>query len=41
VRLRKYFEKDPAQPRHFLSVRGAGYRFVPRPDGDDSPAADA
>jgi two-component system OmpR family response regulator len=34
VRLRKYFEKDPARPRHFLSVRGAGYRFVAA--GDDS-----
>lgn len=28
LRLRKYFELDPAEPRHFLSVRGAGYRFV-------------
>jgi DNA-binding response OmpR family regulator len=28
VNLRKYFETDPTQPRHFLSVRGAGYRFV-------------
>jgi two-component system, OmpR family, alkaline phosphatase synthesis response regulator PhoP len=28
VRLRKYFEQDPARPQHFLSVRGAGYRFV-------------
>ena len=28
VNLRKYFEEDPAAPRHFLSVRGAGYRFV-------------
>ena len=28
VNLRKYFEIDPASPRHFLSVRGAGYRFV-------------
>jgi DNA-binding response OmpR family regulator len=32
VRLRKYFEIDPAEPRHFLSVRGAGYRFVPNPE---------
>ena len=24
VNLRKYFELDPAQPKHFLSVRGAG-----------------
>ena len=28
VNLRKTFEEDPARPRHFLSVRGAGYRFV-------------
>jgi len=26
-RLRKHFEEDPEQPRHFLTVRGAGYRF--------------
>ncbi len=32
VRLRKYFEKDPAEPRHFLTVRGRGYRFVKNPD---------
>jgi two-component system OmpR family response regulator len=34
LRLRKYFEADPAAPRHFLSLRGAGYRFVARPDGE-------
>jgi len=28
VNLRKHFELDPSQPRHFLSVRGTGYRFV-------------
>lgn len=27
--FRKYFEPDPRQPRHFFSVRGVGYRFVP------------
>lgn len=27
ARLRKHFERDPAMPRHFLSHRGAGYRF--------------
>jgi two-component system OmpR family response regulator len=32
MRLRKCFEEDPAQPRHFLSVRGAGYRFVAKAD---------
>jgi two-component system OmpR family response regulator len=29
VRLRKYFEREPDQPVHFVSHRGAGYRFVP------------
>ena len=28
VRLRKYFEADPAHPQHFQTVRGRGYRFV-------------
>lgn len=28
-RLRRHFEPDPRRPRHFLSVRGAGYKFVP------------
>jgi two-component system, OmpR family, alkaline phosphatase synthesis response regulator PhoP len=28
-RLRKIFEPDPAQPRHFLTIRDAGYRFIP------------
>jgi two-component system, OmpR family, alkaline phosphatase synthesis response regulator PhoP len=27
VRLRKYFEENPAEPVHFLTVRGRGYRF--------------
>ncbi len=27
-RLRKIFEPDPANPRHFLTLRDAGYRFV-------------
>lgn len=31
VRIRKYFEEDPANPRHFLTVRGRGYRFVRTP----------
>ncbi len=29
MRLRKHFEPDPKRPRYFLSVRGAGYKFVP------------
>jgi two-component system OmpR family response regulator len=31
-RLRKTFEPDPAQPRHFLTIRDAGYRFVAKPE---------
>ena len=31
-RLRKTFEPDPAQPRHFLTIRDAGYRFVVEPE---------
>ena len=28
VRLRRYVEEDPAHPKHIVSVRGHGYRFV-------------
>jgi two-component system alkaline phosphatase synthesis response regulator PhoP len=28
LRLRKTFEKDPASPQHFLTIRDAGYRFI-------------
>src|SRR5216684_1402761 len=31
VRLRRYLEDDPAEPRHLLTVRGVGYRFVAQP----------
>ncbi|MGD0896311.1 MAG: response regulator transcription factor [Thermoguttaceae bacterium] len=31
-RLRKLFEPDPAVPRHFLTIRDAGYRFVAQGD---------
>lgn len=27
VSFRKYFEKNPRQPRHFHSIRGVGYKF--------------
>jgi len=29
LRLRKHFEHDSSNPRHFVAVRGAGYKFVP------------
>jgi DNA-binding response OmpR family regulator len=32
VRLRRYIEKDSANPKHLLTVRGVGYRFVAEPD---------
>jgi DNA-binding response OmpR family regulator len=28
VRLRRYLEDDPGKPRHLLTVRGVGYKFV-------------
>jgi DNA-binding response OmpR family regulator len=31
VRLRKYVEDSPSKPRHLLTVRGLGYRFVAEP----------
>jgi DNA-binding response OmpR family regulator len=31
VRLRRYIEDDPGHPRHLLTVRGVGYRFVAQP----------
>jgi two-component system alkaline phosphatase synthesis response regulator PhoP len=31
LRLRKRFERDPANPRHFLTVWGVGYRFIAEP----------
>jgi DNA-binding response OmpR family regulator len=27
--LRKRFEANPEQPKHFVTVRGSGYRFDP------------
>ena len=35
VRLRRYIEEDPTHPRHLLTVRGVGYRFVANPDRSD------
>jgi DNA-binding response OmpR family regulator len=28
VRLRRYLEKDPTKPKHLLTIRGVGYKFV-------------
>ncbi|HTZ95660.1 MAG TPA: response regulator transcription factor [Terriglobales bacterium] len=32
VRLRRYIEDDPAEPKHLLTVRGVGYRLVAEPE---------
>jgi DNA-binding response OmpR family regulator len=32
VRLRRYIEEDPSQPRHLQTVRGVGYRFIASPE---------
>ena len=37
VRLRKYIEDEPSKPKHLVTVRGVGYRFVASPGG--SPAS--
>jgi DNA-binding response OmpR family regulator len=31
VRLRRYIEEDPRKPKHLITVRGVGYRFVLNP----------
>jgi two-component system alkaline phosphatase synthesis response regulator PhoP len=40
LRLRKVFEADPANPKHFLTIRDMGYRFIANP-ASSTPAADA
>ena len=32
VRLRRYIEEEPSNPRHLQTVRGVGYRFVANPE---------
>lgn len=32
VRLRRYIEEEPSQPRHLVTVRGLGYEFIPNPE---------
>ena len=31
VRLRRYIETDPSAPKHLLTVRGVGYKFIAEP----------
>lgn len=32
VRLRRYIEVNPSEPRHLITVRGVGYRFIAEPE---------
>jgi DNA-binding response OmpR family regulator len=32
VRIRKYIEEVPSKPRHLLTIRGLGYRFIAEPE---------
>lgn len=36
ARLRKHLEDVPSKPRHLLTVRGVGYRFVSAPEAGDA-----
>jgi DNA-binding response OmpR family regulator len=40
VRLRRYLEEDPTDPRHLLTVRGIGYRFIADPAAPERAPAD-
>jgi len=35
-RLRKLFEDEPSRPRHFLTIRDAGYMFISNPEDDEN-----
>jgi len=42
VRLRRFLNEDPSSPRHVITVRGVGYRFIaepPTPDRTEAPGA--
>ncbi|MCA9084373.1 MAG: response regulator transcription factor [Planctomycetaceae bacterium] len=46
MRLRKMIEADSTNPRHLISIRGTGYRFIREPengelDAESGPAEDA
>ncbi len=36
MRLRKMIEEDPTNPRHLISIRGTGYRFIREPDDSEA-----
>jgi DNA-binding response OmpR family regulator len=34
VRLRRFLNENPSHPRHVITVRGIGYKFIAEPDRD-------
>lgn len=34
VRLRRFLNEDPGKPRHVLTIRGVGYKFIAEPEID-------
>lgn len=45
ARLRKMFEKDKSKPKHFITIRDAGYQFLPdgevaKPEDETKPETD-
>lgn len=40
ARLRKMFEKDKSKPRHFITIRDAGYQFLPGGEGEKTSPAE-
>lgn len=36
MRLRRMIENDPSSPKHLLSIRGTGYRFLREPAADQA-----
>ena len=37
LRLRKIIEPNPSQPQHLVSIRGTGYRFIAKPEQNQTP----
>ena len=35
VRLRKYIEEEPSSPKHLLTVRGIGYKFISKTQAEE------
>ena len=38
VRLRKYIEDEPSQPKHLTTVRGVGYKFISKARAKTKPS---